>query len=503
MKRLLYWVLPLGIVVAAMGLRLSQKRADSSAQASQRAARLKAPAAVAVAPVRVQDVTHTFESVGSVEAPLRVNIAAKVTGRIDYLQVREGDRVAKGQVLVRIDPSEVEAEVRQQQAALAEEQYRLAQAQLTQNATDVAITTQISQQQAALISAQADHEQISGNYEAQVDSADAAVAATQASVNSARANLANAQARYNRVSDLYQKGFVAAQEVDDAKTAVGVQQAALDGALSQLRVAQRQSQIVTTKGKADIDSANANVARAQAALAYAQANTAQRPAYQQSLAALRAGVAAAEASLSSARARRQNTVLASPLDGFVTGRYLDPGAVATVGQPILAVQYMRQVWVAVPVPEEVSAAIHVGTPARVSLDALSGRVFTGSVAQINPSADPQSRQFLARVSLDNPDNMIKPGTFAHVAIESDRVRGALVVPREAVEQDDTGSYVLVVDAGNVVRRRPVELGPAGTDVIAITRGVALGEKVVTLTAFPLKDGQKVSLGQKREGGARR
>ena len=63
-----------------------------------------------------------------------------MTGRIDFLQAREGDRVTQGEVLVRNDPSTVEAQVREQQASLAEAQFRLAQAQLNQNPTNVAIT---------------------------------------------------------------------------------------------------------------------------------------------------------------------------------------------------------------------------------------------------------------------------------------------------------------------------------------------------------------------------
>jgi HlyD family secretion protein len=440
MKRLTYLIVPFAILVVAMGLRFGQKRAEVSAQTAQRAARLKAPVPVSVATAQVQDLTQMLESVGTVEAPLSVKIAAKVTGRIDYLQGHEGDRVTKGQVLARTDPAQVEAQVRQARAALAEAQYRLAQARLTQNPTDVSTATQVRQQEAA--------------------------------VKSAEANLANATATYNRLSDLYKQGFIATQEVDDARTAVGVQQAALD--------------------------------QARAALDYAKANTAQKPAYEQSLAALRASVAAAEAGVKGAESQRADTVLTAPFDGFVTGRYVDPGAVVTAGQPILAVQYMRQVWATVSVPEELSGRIRLGQTAGVTLDALPGRTFTGAVTQINPAADPQSRQFAVRVTLDNPDGLIKPGTYAHVRIETERIR-SLTVAREAVQHGEAGAYVIVVDAQNRAHIRPITLGTSGTNAIAVTAGLSPGEKVVTLTAFPLKDGQQVSLGgdAKQGRGARR
>ncbi len=436
MKARLYVLVPLLVLVCLIGYRLVQKRIAINLQTQQRAARTKAAPAVSFAVARRQDISHTLDSVGSVEAPLSVRIAAKVTGRIDFLEAHEGDRVTKGQVLARIDPAQVEAQVRQAKASLAEAQYRLAQAKITQNPTNVSVATQVQQEEAA--------------------------------VRSAEANLANATAKYNRANGLYQKGFIAAQEVDDARTAVGVQQAALE--------------------------------QARAALDYARANTAQTPAYEQSLAALEAAVAAEEAGLRNAESLRADTVLAAPFDGFVTGRYMDPGAVVTAGQPILTVQYMRQVWVTVSIPEEASGQVQLGQSAEVSLDAMPGARFIGKVTQINPSADPQSRQFSVRVTLDNPSYAIKPGTFAHVLIETGKVRDAVVVPREAVQVDKAGSYVMVIDDKDVATRRSVSLGASSSDVIAIASGLRPGEKVITLTAFPLKDGQAVSVGGK--GGQR-
>jgi multidrug efflux pump subunit AcrA (membrane-fusion protein) len=434
MKHRVYLIL-LVLLATLIGYRLVANKTAAKAQMRQREARMKAPPPVLYGVARVQDIVRSVDSVGSVEAPLSVKIAAKVTGRIDSLQANEGDRVTAGQVLARIDPTQVEAQVRQAQAALAQEQYKLAQAKITQNPTDVSVVSQVNVQEAA--------------------------------VRSAQANLANAQRKLDRVQGLYDKGFVAAQDVDDTRTAVGVQQAVLD--------------------------------QARASLEYAKANTAQKPAYQQILGAQQAVVAAAQAALRNAESLRADTVLTSPFDGFVTARDADPGAVVTPGQPMLEVQYLRRVWVTMSVPEEVSGAIRLGRTAKVSLDSMPGREFVGKVTQVNASADPASRQFSVRVTLDNPDFALKPGTFAHIRIETEAVRGALVVPREAVQRDKSGSYVMVIGDRNIVARRPVTPGASDIDVIAIARGLRAGEKVVTMTAYPLKDGQVVST----SGGKRR
>jgi len=244
------------------------------------------------------------------------------------------------------------------------------------------------------------------------------------------------------------------------------------------------------------------VKQTQAALDLARANTAQKPAYQQNIAALRSVVTAAEAALRSALNRRTDTVLVSPIDGYVTARYADPGAMATPGQPILVVQAIRKVWVTIPLPENMSRNIYPGQAAQVRLDALSGRTFTGKISQINPSADPQSRQFTARIDLDNTQNLIKPGMFARVTLTAERIPRVVMIPREAVQQSSDGAAVIVVGKDNVAQRRPVVLGASDTNGFAVKEGLRPGEKVVVLSAAPVRDGTIVRVAGEKPDSAR-
>src|SRR5437868_8701402 len=109
MKRLLYWLVPAGVIVLLIVWRLSANHQVAAAAAHQQQMRMKAAPSVQVVAAGPKEILHTFESIGSVEAPLTVRLASKLPGRIDYLQVREGDHVTPGEVLVRIDPSEIEA----------------------------------------------------------------------------------------------------------------------------------------------------------------------------------------------------------------------------------------------------------------------------------------------------------------------------------------------------------------------------------------------------------
>jgi membrane fusion protein (multidrug efflux system) len=215
-------------------------------------------------------------------------------------------------------------------------------------------------------------------------------------------------------------------------------------------------------------------------------------------------VAAAQAAVRNAEARRADTVISAPMAGAVTGRYMDPGTMATPGQPIVALQTASQVWVTFPVPEAASGGIHLSMPITVRLDAYPDRTFTARVVQVNPSADPASRQFQVRAALDDRTNLIKPGMFARVAIETSRVKGGLVVPREAIQQGKAGAEVVVVGDDNVAHKRPVSTGAGDAVGVVILSGLEPGERVVNLSASPVKDGANVRIGDaKQESSARK
>lgn len=533
MKRWIYAAVPALAFASLIGWRLDQKRDEAGAQKQQRAARAKAPLVVEVAAATRRDLVQTYGAVGSVESPESVALTPKIAGRILFLAVDEGDRVQAGQVLARLDGEEVEAGVRQKQAVLAQARSRLAEARLTESPASIAVGTEVRRQQAAVATARAQARQARADENAQIgtaqatvtaaqgriDSAAADIASAEAAIRTAEANLANARTRLARLEALHREGAVSAEVRDNARTEVSVREGALgearqrrqaavaarDSAVAQKRAAEKQVEVVRNKARADIAATEAGVAQARAGLLSAQANTARRPAYAQNLAALEAAVRAAEADLRAAEARRTDTVLRAPLTGVVTERNLDTGALAAPSQPILTVQAVRQVWVSVAVPEEVSRRVYQGQAARVTLDALPGETLRGRIMQINPAADPATRQFTVRVRLDNARNRIRPGMFGRVVLETERVRQAVVVPKEAVKQSREGgdAAVTIVTADNKAETRPVQTGLSDARGVAIINGLRPGEKVVILSGREIRDGQplRVAGGKDRPGGA--
>lgn len=530
-KRWIIILVPVLLLVGMIGWRISQKKAEAAAQKTQQAARGKAGGIVSAVAAVQRDIVKTYEAVGTVEAPNTVNVTPKVAGRLQYLQLREGDKVQAGQVIARIDPAEVEAGVRNAEATLAEARSRLAQAQVTENATNVGVGTAIQTQRAVVETARAVSAQALSDQGAQIAAAQAAVAeargrveaanaeiaSSAAAIQTAQANLENAHVNLQRQQALVKEGATAKVNEDNALTLVKVQQGALEearqrrangiaargSAQAQQRAAERQVQIARNKATSDIAAAKAGVSQAQAALTAAQANTSQGAAYRQNLLALAAAVRAAEANVRAAQTRLGDTVLRSPLTGVVTQRSLDPGGLATPGQTIVTVQAIRQVWVTTSVPEEISRRVYVGQTATVDLDALPNQKFTGRITQLNPAADVQSRQFQIRVRLDNSEGRIKPGMSGQVVLETERARGAITVPREAVRYESAErtadeevrgeATVTVVTAESKAQFRKVRTGLSDDKSVAITSGLEAGEQVVILTGREVKDGQTVRI----------
>lgn len=524
----LKWLLPLLIIAGLIAWRLhvnsmAAKALQQNGGGSGRSGGAgRGPTSIGAAPATVRDILQTFSTTANIESPQTVKISPRVAEQIMAITVKEGDPVRQGQVLARLDDTQLAAAVRKEQALLAEGQAKLLQAQVTQNSVLTPLETQIRQNQAGVASSRANYNQVRESYTQQVAAADAAVADAQGRGASAQAAIANAQAglqsvQANQTNDntelaretsLFNQGAVAKQDVDNARTVASVQnanvgvaqaqikvaQAGLQSALSQLKSAQEQAKITRAKGPSDIEAAQTAFVQAQAQLKNANANTDQRAAYQATLAGLRADVLSTRADLATAQAQLAETIIRSPIDGFVSSRLADPGTLASPGTPIMNLQALQTVWVNLPVPQEQISHVALGEQATVTVDTLPGHVFKGHVFEIDPSADPSSRDFTVRLSLPNPNALLKPGMFARVTLVTEHVRGATVVPLEAIQKDDSGTFVWTLAADSTVHRRPVVTGASDDSGVAVLSGLKPGEKVVTVNGARLKDGAAVILG---------
>ncbi|MEO6212665.1 MAG: efflux RND transporter periplasmic adaptor subunit [Vicinamibacterales bacterium] len=231
----------------------------------------------------------------------------------------------------------------------------------------------------------------------------------------------------------------------------------------------------------------------------------------------------ARARLDELRINLSNTVISSPVDGFVAKRYLDPGAAVSPNAPVASIVDIRTVRMVAALVERDSKRIHAGMTAQVEVDAFPGEKFQGRVSRVAPVFDPQTRTAEMEVEVPNPGYRLKPGMYARVALTVSERPDALTVPRNALVDLDGRSGVFTAEsAGSRVspeatpartattgaaaqpagggappassmtaKFNPVEIGIRDNDAVEITSGITEGARVITTGAGALKNGDRI------------
>jgi len=209
------------------------------------------------------------------------------------------------------------------------------------------------------------------------------------------------------------------------------------------------------------------------------------------VAATEAAEAAAKARIVALGVRIGETRIESPIDGVVTQRRLDPGALVGPGTGVIVTVMRVDVLRAfIAVNEGNAASIKLGQEAAIELDALPGKPYRGRVVRLAPTLDAATRTLDAEVHLENPEGVLRPGMYGRGAIRLAVHPRSLVLPISAVQLTDDQAYCYVVK-GNKAERRRVTTGVDGEDFLEVTSGVSAGELVVTAGADGLAEGTVV------------
>lgn len=243
----------------------------------------------------------------------------------------------------------------------------------------------------------------------------------------------------------------------------------------------------------------AELARARSELTLARANhdrntrlardgMASPRARDESLAALQA----AQAGVVLAEARLEKTEIRAPLSGVVGLRSISTGAYLEPGRAIVELADIDPLKLDFRVPELALRAVRTGQAVRVSIDALAGRHFEGTVYAIDPIVEPGGRAIRMRARIPNPDGLLTAGLFARVEIAVDRREQALLIPDSAVFARGDGRFVYrIVDQR--ARLTKVVPGVRRPGRIEIIEGLADGDRVVIAGHQQLHDGALVEI----------
>ena len=188
----------------------------------------------------------------------------------------------------------------------------------------------------------------------------------------------------------------------------------------------------------------------------------------------------------------ENTILRTPITGFVTARNFDQGDMFSMSAPLFTVQQVVPVKLLVGISESEYTKVKKGQSVAIKADALPGRSFTGKVERLYPTIDAATHTFRAEVHVANTDRVLRPGMYARVTVNYGNNHSVVVPDLCIVKQEGTGQrFVYLLKADNTVSYVPVTLGRHIGTEYEVLEGVSEGDQVVSKGQAALKDGVKV------------
>lgn len=385
---------------------------------------------VTVATAVRRDVPVTVTAVGNVQPVATVSVLSQVNGQVLKIHFTEGQDVREGDLLFTLDPRPFQASLGQAEANLGRGIAALGQAE------------------AALLQQKAQVQQAQANLERD------------------RAQLDWAQAQERRYQDLFQRELIAREQLDQLRT--------------------------------NAEAAAATVRADDASLANARAAT---RAAEASVEIARAAIRADQAAVESARLQLGYTRILSPMAGRTGNLLAHEGTVVKandVGNSMVVINQVRPIYVAFSIPEQyladvrryraagslrVEAIVPGQAPARAE----------GTLAFINNTVDAATGTIQLKASFPNDNGLLWPGQFVNAQLTLSVRQGVVVVPSQAVQSGQNGSFVFVVKPDLTVDSRPVSLGLTVGPETVVERGVMAGERVVIDGQLRLAPGVKVDV----------
>ena len=385
---------------------------------------------VGVAAVEQKTIPLQIQAIGTVEASAVVSIKAQVGGELLRVHIKEGQDVKKGDLLFSIDPRVYEAALAQAEANLARDRGQIQQARAVLERDQ----SRVGQARAGLLRDQ-----------------------TQAK---------NAKVQEKRYADLLGRGMIAQEQYDGIRT--------------------NAESLAATVGadEADVKSAEDTVRADEAAIKSAE-QTAR----------------ADEAVVDNAKLQLSYTSIRSPVDGRTGSLMLYEGNVVRVGgtgdSTLLVINQVQPIYVSFTVPQQQLPAINrYMAEGKLQVDALpagEAKPARGVVTFTDNAVDPTTGTIRLKATFANAEKKLWPGQFVNVALTLATEADALVVPSQAVQTGQQGSYVFVVKPDATVENRPVVVARTQGSESIIGKGLEKGESVVVDGQTRLVGGAKVEV----------
>lgn len=482
MKKVISIVLAAGILTSMAGCGKKKEMPNEGAASNA--------TNVTVHTAEIGSITNTVTYTGEIKAASEVAVSPKVSGKVVSVYVEEGQYVNAGDVLFKIDDTDLKLSAEQAQAA-----YNSAKVAYdnTKNSTTKQSTMQAKQ---AYENAKDNYERQQQLYEnnSNVKVAKTAVeTASQAyetakqnyenSLVAARNSLSTAQTNYENTAKLLEAGGATQIEFDNAKRNY-------ENALASLETLEKNQNLSLENSKAALQQAEENLKTVEitasasldsAKLAYENAKEAYELTVNvtngASIKSAQAGVETASASLKLAQNNLKEAQVKAPISGYVSSKNINVGQMASAGMTAVTIHNTNSVDGEINVTESVISSLRLGTPASISVKSAGIENMAGTVSVLNQVKDAASGMYKVQVNIPNPDNQLKTGMFADITLQTAAVDDVICIPSESILQSDTERFVYIAKGENAEKRVITE-GTSNGEFTEITNGVEEGDQVI-------------------------
>ncbi len=407
------------------------------------------------ATIKLGTLTQVVSASGTVAARPQVDLAFQSSGQITRLDVQVGDRVKAGQMLARLDTTDLELAVAQAQVSLDSAKTKLEQTQ------DGATSAELASAKASLSSAYSAYQATLNKY----NLTDAQIAQARAQLDKAAATLERAKKAYDwhahdwldpKPEDSQQK-----TDVDDAQTAYDLALAAYNQSAAEIN-------------DSSLRSASAQVAQAQYNL-----DKLQREPTSENLSIKQGEVKQAEASLAQAQAQLDNAILVAPFDGTIADVAVQMGQRVGASTRAMVLANMSQLVVKADLAEVDLPSVRVGQPVQITLDAVPGVTYTGKVDEINLVGTTTQGvvNYAATVVIGDANEAIRPGMNASISIITQQSDNVLLIPNRAIKTAGEQRLATVLREGQRVEV-PITLGMSNDLETQVVEGLREGDVVL-------------------------
>ncbi|MCC6685548.1 MAG: efflux RND transporter periplasmic adaptor subunit [Fimbriimonadaceae bacterium] len=438
-----------------------------------------------VVPVRVETtIAKPFATLLEITGSLTSNddseVGARVGGRLVAVLVKDGDSVVAGQVLARQDTREALTRVRQAQAQLSSALAGLREAQTAAMVAPQRSTATVRAARAQLATAEANL------LKARNGARSEEKRQAEAQLRAAKTNLEIARKDMDRGQKLLDEGAISERAFDQYRQTYA-------NALAQYESALEANSLVQAGSRSeDIKALESQVSAAREQLQSALASQRLDPQYRDRVSGALAQVDSARDAVALAMQQVTDATIRAPFSGKVAGKPLQIGTFAGPGTTVVHLVGSQGIYFEGEVPEMRISKVTAGLQMSIQLDALQGRLFSGTVAAVSPQAESLGRLYKVRITMNGNPPDIKSGMFARAKIETDTIPDAITVPSSAVLGDEGAKYVYVVQDGKAMKRS-VTVGLTQAGRALVLQGLSEGDKVVVQGQTLLASGTTVRI----------